>query len=183
MKKIIFSFCFLMIFCVSNAQKIEVSTSYGMSSLYGVSDDILSAIVGIMTDESLKSSSGVLNVSAARYNESERWRYGIDLSHEFFNTSNTSFSKYSFTTISPKVDYFWSKSDKSFRFYSGASIGVLFRNAEYINSEAQKVSGNDTAFGFNVTPIGLRYGGDFAGFIEHNWGTKGFLQAGIAYTF
>lgn len=174
-----------------SAQKYEVSVAYGAPSLFGVSDSLLKGIGSAMGSsffgESIvyPESNGVLNISATMYNNDMKWRYGVESSFESFNEDNTRFVKQSYVSVSPKVDYFWSASDKKLRFYSGVSAGVLFRNSEYYNDVTNKTitKENDTFFVFNIMPIGVRYGGDFGVFLEPNIGTRGFGQAGVSYIF
>lgn len=182
MRKLILGMSFILAMSVAQAQKMEVSASYGTISIYGISNGIVSAIGSVIYDEEAIDSKGVLNVAFNLYSPSMKWRYGVDVSYESFDTNQKTLTEESFTTISPKVDYFWNGADKKLRLYSGVSVGVLLRSSEYMLGET-KESFNDTVFGFNVTPIGLRYGGKFAGFVESNIGTKGILQGGVAYQF
>lgn len=174
--------------CFMSAQKIEVAISYGAPSLYGTTDSILQGI-GSAAGAAISGgevrypdSNGVLNISLAMYNSDMKWRYGLEANLESFNQNNSNLKNQSYISILPKVDYFWSGSDKKFRFYSGVSVGVLFKNSEYqILKEINKDNG--TSFAFNIMPIGVRYGGDFGVFLESNIGTRGFAQAGVSYIF
>lgn len=170
-----------------HAQKYEISAAYGTPSLLGVTDSMLKTVGSAFWGETIAypESNGVLNVSAAMYNSDMKWRYGVEASFESFNEDKSSFVKQSYVSVSPKVDYFWSASDKKFRFYSGVSAGVLFRNSEYYSDSTTKTltKENDTFFAFNIMPIGVRYGGDFGIFLEPNIGTRGFVQAGASYIF
>ena len=67
-------------------QKFEVSASYGTPSLYGLANDIVSGIFS-SNDSDDPGSNGVLGISALMYNNSEKWRYGLDFALETFNTS------------------------------------------------------------------------------------------------
>jgi len=173
-----------------SAQKIEVSVSYGTPSLFGTTDSLLKEIgsaagAAIWGGEiNYPDSNGVLNISVATYNTDMKWRYGLEANLESFNESKSSLSKQSYISVLPKVDYFWSDADKKFRFYSGVSAGVLFRNTEYKSANTTAVTKeNDTFFAFNITPIGVRYGGNFGVFLEPNIGVRGFVQAGASYIF
>ncbi|MDN3694610.1 hypothetical protein QWZ06_21225 [Chryseobacterium tructae] len=165
-----------------NAQKIEIAASYGTPSVYGTAYDLGSAIVGSLSDTKSPSSNGVAALGVMVYSKNMNWRYGIDVTNEFFGKTE-SVSKQSITSILPKVDYFWLRKNK-LGLYSGGSIGVNFTSTTYVNKNNKKENkDSSTGFGFNVVPIGLRYGGDLSVFVETNIGMKGIAQAGVAYRF
>lgn len=173
-----------------SAQKFEVSVAYGVPSLYGTTDSLLKQITSAAGaaiwggEVNNPNSNGVLNLSVAMYNSDMKWRYGLEANLESFNESKSSFSKQSYISVLPKVDYFWSDADKKLRFYSGVSAGVLFRNTEYKTiTTSSSVKENNTFFAFNIMPIGVRYGGNFGVFLEPSIGVRGFAQAGVSYIF
>lgn len=190
MKKILF--CSI-VFATSlyNAQKIEISAAYGTPSLYGISEAITeasgSAIISAITaNPTIKypTSNGALNVAIHRYSENIHWRYGVELVLESFNESSAIYSQQSFISIMPKVDYFWTGSDKKLRLYSGIAAGVLLKKAEYIvASTGTKENANDTFMAVNLMPIGVRYGNKLGIFLEPNIGVKSFVQAGLSLQF
>src|SRR5699024_2842734 len=111
----------------SYGQKIEVSAGYGTSSLYGVTDDLISAVSDALANsENSTSSQGVFNVAANLYSQSMKWRYGLDINYETFSTKGAINQKY-YLSFSPKIDYFWSSKGNKFRFYSGLSVGIGWR--------------------------------------------------------
>ncbi|HUH35206.1 MAG TPA: hypothetical protein VL022_05170 [Moheibacter sp.] len=185
MKKKILGMSFILAMGAAQAQKMEVSASYGTPSLYGITNSIFSGLAMVFYDSDLDlvDSNGVLNVSFNLYSPSMKWRYGIDLSHEFFDTNDSKITKESYTTISPKIDVFWNGSNRKLRVYTGVSAGILVRNAKFTDDNMNSKTYNNTIFGFNITPIGMRFGGKFAGFVESNIGTQGFFKGGIAYQF
>lgn len=173
-----------------SAQKYEISVAYGAPSLFGTTDSLLKEIGSAAGaaiwggDISSPDSNGVLNINVEMYNNDMKWRYGLEANLESFNESNSSFSKQSYISILPKVDYFWSDADRKFRFYSGVSAGVLFRNTESKATNTSLASKeNDTFFAFNIMPIGVRYGGNFGVFLEPSIGVRAFAQAGVSYIF
>lgn len=182
--------------CLVHAQKFEISATYGTSSLYGTTESILDAtgsalgsaiastIFGNPTKIDYPTSNGVFNLSVQRYSQDMKWRYGVDFVYESFNESKSDFTVLNFMSFMPKVDYFWSGSDKKLRLYSGAALGFLIKDYKYINSSTlRETKDSDTLFALNVTPIGLRYGTDFGVFLEPNIGVKSFVQAGVSYQF
>lgn len=182
MKKLILSSAIL-ISSLAFSQKFEISVGYGAPSVYGITNDLGTGLISIITKDGEPNSTGALNVSALVYNKNAKWRYGLDFVSEFFSVSNTNYTKKSTISVMPRADYFWSGEDKKLRLYSGVSAGIYLNNATVKNSTGQEEKLNDSTFGFNITPIGLRYGNDFAIFVEPNIGTKGIGQAGISYRF
>ncbi|WP_160139249.1 hypothetical protein [Chryseobacterium sp. c4a] len=179
MKKLLFPL--LLVGVSINAQKIEVSASYGTPSVYGVAYDLGSSIVGSITDTQAPSSNGVLAFGLMVYSKDMKWRYGADVTSELYGKTE-SISKQNIISILPKVDYFWLRKQK-LGLYSGGSIGINFINTTYTSTDRMKRKDNSTGFGFNVVPIGLRYGGDLSVFVETNIGMKGIVQAGVSYRF
>lgn len=165
-----------------SAQKFEVSASYGAPSVYDATYELASAITtSIITNESNPASTGVAAVGVAMYSENMKWRYGADVANEFFNTTE-SISKQNILSVLPKVDYFWLRKEK-LGLYSGAAVGVTFISSTYVNKDKKETKNTDTVFGFNILPIGIRYGGDLSVFLEANIGMKGIAQGGVSYRF
>ena len=168
------------------AQKIEISAAYGTPSIFGVSSSLYDFVGNAITGNSgeTSSSNGVLNLNIMMYNRGMKWRYGLEFNMESFDEKGTGFTSQSLVSVQPRVDYFWSGADRKLRLYSGISAGVLFKNAKYIDKTSKaEEKDNLTTFGFNIMPIGLRYGRDFGVFIEPNIGTRGFINAGVSYIF
>ncbi|MDV3982162.1 hypothetical protein CMT48_13915 [Elizabethkingia anophelis] len=186
MKKLFLSFGVGLSFSFMYAQKMEVAVGYGTVSMYGVTNDLGTAISSTFIGEntSTPSSNGALNISAVIYNNNMRWRYGLDYVAEFYNTKGTNYTRKSSMSIMPKVDYFWSDANKKFRLYSGVSIGIYSDKGKYRDiTTKMEEKFNNTHFAFNVTPIGFRYGGNLGLFLESNIGTKSIIQGGVSYMF
>ncbi|HFK5510657.1 TPA: hypothetical protein ACGZ9U_001569 [Elizabethkingia anophelis] len=168
------------------AQKIEISAAYGTPSIFGISSSLYDFVGNVITgnSEETSSSNGVLSLHVMMYNREMKWRYGLEFNLESFDEKGTGFKSQSLVSVQPKIDYFWSGADRKLKLYSGVSAGVLFKNAKYIDKTSKtEEKDNLTTFGFNIMPIGLRYGRDFGVFIEPNIGTKGFVNAGVSYIF
>lgn len=169
-------------FCFGQIQKIEFTAAYGSPSLFGVTYEIASTIVGIIgQDSDFARSKGVLDLTANLYSPNQRWRYGIGLTNEFFEYS-TSVSRANFLSILPQIDYMWLNPTRKFNIYSGLAAGITFADKTYNTTEGPRRD-NSSGFGFSVTPIGLRYGGNFGGFFETNLGMKSLAQLGLFYKF
>ena len=165
-----------------SAQKFEISVSYGASTVYDATYELASAItINSITKESNPSSMGVAAIGVAMYSENMKWRYGVDVVNEFFGKT-ASVSKQNILSVLPKVDYFWLRKEK-LGLYSGAAAGVTFVNTTYVDKNKKERKDTDSVFGFNVVPIGVRYGGNLSVFLETNVGMKGIAQGGVAYRF
>lgn len=184
MKRLIVCIGLLVLSTAVYAQKIEVEASYGTPSIYGITETIMGTFVAALsTSEYETSSNGVLNIGVTRYNQNMKWRYGGEFGVEFF-TTRKSLNSLQYYSISPKIDYFYSPMEHKFRFYSGISAGIVFRSGEYYDSDKEKKNTeNNTILGFNITPIGVRYGEDIGVFLDTNLGNKGFFQLGVNYVF
>jgi len=165
------------------AQKFELSAGYGAPSIYGITNELGSDIVSIATNDGSPGAHGTFAAAAMIYNNSGRWRFGLDYATEFFDKDNTNYTKKTTTAIMPSIDHFWSAQDKRLRFYSGIAAGVYLNKATVKDESGKEDKLDQTLFGFNLTPIGLRYGRDFSVFLEANVGTLGLAQAGLSYIF
>jgi len=185
MRELFLSFGILLSMHCLHAQKIEIATGYGTPSIYGITNELGTAIgmASIGENISTPNSNGALNITAMIYNSDLRWRYGLDYTTEFYSTKDTNYTKKSSMSIMPKVDYFWSKNTR-LRFYSGISLGIYLDNGRYkdITTRNEEKFSN-TYFAFNITPIGFRYGGKLGLFLESNIGAKSIIQGGISYIF
>lgn len=183
MKKIILIGCMALCTMYGFGQKMEVSVGYGTPSLYGVGDSFINILGSALLKTDMNTdSNGALHLEVTRYNVSERWRYGVETNIEFFSTSGKLLSNHHYG-ISPKVDYFYSSAERKLRFYSGLSLGVVIRNIKYEDTDYIRRSSSDAIVAFNLTPIGVKYGGPFGVYLETNIGSRSFLQLGMYYQF
>ncbi|PIF44529.1 hypothetical protein CLU96_1505 [Chryseobacterium sp. 52] len=166
-----------------SAQKVEVSASYGAPSVYGAAYSLGSALVNAFfnSNEEEPSSKGVAAVGVMMYSGNMKWRYGVDVTNEFFSTTE-SVSKQNILAVLPKVDYFWLSKEK-FGLYSGVSVGAHFISTTYVGKDKKESKDTSTGFGYNVVPIGVKYGGNLSVFMETNVGMKGIVQGGVSYKF
>lgn len=181
MKQIVILGSILATTLFSAQKKVEVSASYGASSMYGISETMTNAIIDVILiptgDEYIYSSKGVLAIDVMLRNEGQRLAYGLGYTHESV-TDDSKGLKGSLDAILAQASYKWLNPSKKFNFYSGAGIGASFGNFKDNRGDSDGI-----IFAFNVTPIGLRYGSDLSFFIETNIGVRGFLQGGISYQF
>ncbi|KFF18983.1 hypothetical protein [Chryseobacterium sp. JM1] len=182
MKKLLL-FPLLMVVSTVSAQKIEVSASYGAPSVYGATYSLGSVLVNAFVNSSEEdpSSKGVASVGVMMYSGNMKWRYGIDVTNEFFSKTE-SVSKQNIWAVLPKVDYFWLNKEK-LGLYSGLSAGISIVNTTYTGKDKKESKDSDTGFGYNIVPVGLKYGGDLSVFLETNIGMKGIVQGGVSYRF
>lgn len=168
---------FLFVIQSVNAQKVEISASYGSPSLYGVTytlASVASAIVGV-GDDSFASSKDMFGVSVNLYSNTEKWRYGLDFLVENFEREKN-ISDGRFISLMAKTDYMWLKPGKKFQIYSGLGVGITFIGFDYAGDRK-----NDNAFAVSVLPVGFKYGGDLSIFLDTHVGANSFTRLGLAY--
>jgi len=84
--------------------------------------------------------------------------------------------------LEPKFNYV---SKPSFQLYGYLGLGVTvvgFADATFDNGSKVKMS-RVPFLNVHVTPLGVRFGNEFGGFVELGYGYKGILDAGISYRF
>lgn len=170
---------------LANAQKTEISISYGTPSLYGVAYDFVNVVFNQVdqNDEVRASAKGVLDASVSFYSPNQKWQYGLGLMNEFFDDDNTSYgTDANFFTLLPNVNYLWRKPERKFQIYSGAGLGITFMKLNYTDRfTKEKYKDKKTVVTWNITPIGLKYGKDYGVFATSNFGIKSFGQIGVFY--
>lgn len=164
------------------SQKFEITASYGTPSIEAgateVSESIVNAFIG---KPNPPSSRGVLTIGLYVNSTNEKWRYGVDVSNEFFEGTED-IKKQNYTSVLPTINYMWLKPGSKGQLYSGAGLGVLIQSYNFGNF-VQEDKKTLTKLGFNVTPVGFRFGRQLGGFVEVNFGAKGLFQGGISYKF
>ncbi|MFA7616178.1 MAG: hypothetical protein WBF83_11145 [Moheibacter sp.] len=172
---------------LANAQKTEISISYGTPSLYGVAYDFVNVVFNQVdqNDEVRASAKGVLDASVSFYSPNQKWQYGLGLMNEFFDDDNTSYgTDANFFTLLPNVNYLWRKPERKFQIYSGAGLGITFMKLNYTDKESNdRVNDSKTAVTWNVTPFGLKYGQDYGLFFDSSVGIRSFARLGFFYKF
>ncbi|BDD00696.1 hypothetical protein [Persicobacter psychrovividus] len=70
-----------------------------------------------------------------------------------------------------------------FQMYGSTSLGLTIHHSQYDGNMDGFEDGTDSYMNFQVSPVGLRFGYDFAGFIELGFGYKGLINSGFAFRF
>lgn len=178
---------FVLTFAIqTKSQQFEVKALYGSPSLMDATATILS-ILGTTfagTEEAWAISQGTLDVEFYLNSVNRKWQYGIALINGFYK-GHYDISKQNLFMVLPTVNHYWTKPERKFRVYSGVSLGVGFlsRKWETDQSEAQQLEQSDTFLGFNLMPVGLRYGRDFGINFELNLVMKPVASLGFSYQF
>ncbi len=168
-----------------SAQKFEVSASAGSGSVqgigYSISNDIVSVVLG--GNPAAPDPQFTATVGAMMYSDNQKWRYGLDFVYEGFEKTEQ-ITKQSLMSVLPKIDYMWLKPGNDFQLYSGVGLGLTTVNTTFKNKNTLKEEKeSDAILGYNITPIGVRYGKAFGVFIETNIGNKGLVNGGFSYKF
>ena len=64
----------------------------------------------------------------------------------------------------------------AFQLYGNMGMGVTFIHFAKNGAGLKQFP----VFNMNIVPLGMRFGEDFAGFVEFGWGYKGFINAGLS---
>lgn len=98
--------------------------------------------------------------------------------------SNASLSE-TYYTFMPAVKFNWLRKER-FGMYSGLAAGLMFINpsASGTDSNGKEVECNSEGFFmFQLSAIGVEFGGNIRGFAELGFGEKGVICAGLRYKF
>lgn len=173
MQRKIFIFClalFMMYFVPSShAQrgKSEFALGYGYWSIYSLANGA-----------PFSASSGVTTLTY-RYFLTKDVSLGMGVGYENISTWA------SFVTIAPEltVRYLDTRDDRvRVRLYGAVSYGVSILEDNIIGHGSADESGAKP-YGFQATPIGARFGRQFAYYVELGCGYKGLVHAGAAFRF
>ena len=102
------------------------------------------------------------------------------------NTSQASYSspgaavkefKMKYTSIMGRVDYHYINFHH-FKLYGSTAVGASWRSASSGGQTETK-----TGFAYQITPIGVAFGGMIVGWAELGFGYRGILSAGVAVRF
>lgn len=177
MKKVIL-FLILSILSFSiQAQKNEISLSYGVPSFEGAFLDFENYVM----KDSYSKNLGIIGIAYGHYSDSEKWRFGVNVDYEIFERDGKVSGNYCLKIL-PKVDYFWTKKERNFRFYSGIAVGLSFEHMVAYNRSKQ-YKDDKTVFAPNLTYLGMRYGKDWSVFAEFNAPFRSIFNIGVSKRF
>ncbi len=200
----------LIIFSISlnaqeQAKESQISISYGVITMQGIEDAVVSVFGDIFTD--------ILTVGTIVATESTitgvglfEFRYNYFISEKISMGLRANIVKYkhedkfkvsdgsSFTTtwtnqfITGMVDanFYYMRKEK-IALYSGIGVGVTLNNSEIDDiddpdyEDGQKES--TTLFAFQVNAFGIRFGKTFGGFLETGFGYSGLMNGGLFLKF
>ena len=124
--------------------------------------------------------------AAYRYRLTERIGIGglfaYDYSYEkaYLNDVRTGKFYKNHYTFAVEADYKYFAREK-FSIYALGGIGMTLYNLKYKdqNDKARNGSDTDPYFTFQITPLGLKYGRNYGGFVEMGFGYRGVINAGL----
>ncbi|GHT66063.1 hypothetical protein AGMMS50239_26940 [Bacteroidia bacterium] len=176
----------------ANAQSKKSEVDFGVgvwssNQIVGtMSDMIVSVVPGIAMKNS--TSPGAFHLGY-KYSLSDRIALGpvftYDLSTSDAMVDNVKTGKFTsnYYTFSLEGDYKYVNRDK-LKLYALVGAGGTILNQTYKDSQTNEKQGEkQTFFNFQVTPVGVKYGGSFGVFAELGFGYKGILCAGLFYRF
>jgi len=184
----------------SNSElKNEVSVTYGAGYMSAIIDafgaGLGDAIVDYATDRDWAndSYSGTFGVEYFRHLNNPKLavggiatytHYGEDVINKNENDKVVGERSRNYFTVMPAIKYNWVNKEH-FAFYSKAAAGVMVLFDEDTDKENSKYSNSDTftTFTFQVSPVGVEFGGTVRGFVELGFGEQGIALAGLKYKF
>ncbi len=166
----------------------EIVAGYGMASHQTFKEITVNLAVTILTVGNVntvyQSGSGTFYLGY-RYHISKHFSMGIDAAYqsileEVRNSDERVGNlkrKYITTTALTNISYI---NRPAFQLYSTISAGYIQGKAYYTPVEGEDESMTDGFFGFQVNPVGIRFGRTFGGFVELGYGYKGVLNFGLS---
>lgn len=127
-----------------------------------------------------------------RYRIIDRLSVGIDFSHQAFSRKYlltrpgqpqaVGSKSLNFTMIMPSAEFRYVNL-KYFQMYGNAAAGLMtMMYKESTDAGTMPVKGASNGFGFQINPLGMRFGSKFGGYVEVGAGFRGFFTAGISLT-
>ncbi len=182
---------FLLLTNFAFAQRNSISIGYG----YGTTDQIISgfatALAAGFTDAKSANvkSTGAIALSYHHFNESNRAGLGFavvydNIRSDIQNKSGSKISTSKSTVITAaaegKVKY---NKGENFNIYGLLGAGYTFTNTTDPPPSSGEKTKKDGHFNFQITPIGLQFGGNVKVFAEVGFGYKGLANGGIQFNF
>lgn len=120
-----------------------------------------------------------------RYHKSNDLTFGAGVAY-YKSKSDVDGSYATFLSVAPEVTWSYINPRRAdgkvhARLYGLASVGFMFVTEHFSSSfRPTGVRSNYTYFAlYQLTPVGLRIGGNFGGFMELGWGFKGLINVGV----
>lgn len=188
---------FVLLSINASAQKSEVKISYGDALAFEVSEGIGNLFIDAF-DGNHSDTRGYGTFSAGYRYSVNRFSFGADLSYIPFKTDvrlkgsmNVDYrSDDNYLVVLPTADYKYLERGYV-KLYGSLGAGMVFGHSSYKGKTVAgkkyvdgMSSNSQTAFAFQITPIGIRVGNDLiGGFAEIGFGMKSFVCAGLSITF
>jgi hypothetical protein len=168
---------------------VEIRAGLGVLTIPEIGTGVAAAVSAILvpvgyTDIKINSVVPAIPVSIL-FKPDNRFSYGADfiinnMSSEFTYSSGPAYIvKSNFFTIMLRGDYHY-VNNGNFKLYGSVAAGPSFFKS---TSSSNSNTTSSTKLGYHFTPLGLRFGGTFAGWAELGIGYRGLLSAGLAYRF
>ncbi len=179
--------------------KNEVSVSYGAGYMSALIDafgaGLGDAIVDYATnrDWANDSYSGTFGVEYFRHLNNPKLavggiatftHYGEDVIDKSNNDKVVGERSRNYFTLMPAIKYNWVNKEH-FAFYSKVAAGAMVLFDEDTDKENSQYSDSDTftCFTFQLSPVGLEFGGAWRGYLEMGFGEQGVALIGLRHKF
>lgn len=199
MKKVFILICLTLLCMGAQAQnedlRHEISVSYGFGSTSQLGEGLGEGI-GLIFSETEYDDGSILGPISLEYYyhfNNPRLAVGGFLAYSKWDSNilnkktqeKVGERKRSFWSVMPAVKWYWVNKN-IFGLYSKGAVGVAYLSSSSKTTEkAQDMFEDDNSihFMYQLSLIGVEFGGKFRGFAEAGVGEQGFLQAGIRYKF
>ncbi len=173
--------------------KNEIGISYGVGVSTigdGLADGIGLSFAGLLgTKSENESRFGTLGIEYLRHDSNDdKFSYGGIATLATFSddlvqdgTKSAERSRY-YITLMPAIKYNWVNKEY-FAFYSKVGVGGTLALVNTKLTSGQSESANKLSFAYQLSLVGIEFGGTFRGFIELGVGEQGIALAGLKYKF
>lgn len=173
------------------AQRNSLSIGYGLVTTDQFITSFSSALAGAFAGSSATNikSTGAIALSYHHFNAANRAGLGValvydKLSSDIVNSSKTKISSSTTQAITAalegKLKY---NKGEHFNLYGLLGAGYTFNKTTYDPPPASGKESNNSHFNFQVTPIGVQFGGAVKGYVELGVGYKGLVSGGLQFNF
>jgi hypothetical protein len=170
----------------AQSKKSEIDLGIGVWSTNQMVGTMSDMIISGLTNVKMEDGSyiGVLHLGY-KYSLSDRFALGPVFAYDrgtsdaMVNNAKAGKFTSNYYTLALEADYKYINRDK-FKFYSLLGFGGSMLDQKYKEDGTNKEEGqNQTFFNFQVTPVGLKFGGSFGIFTELGFGYKGIVNVGL----
>lgn len=167
-----------------------IPLTIGDAFVEGFSSGFAASITGYSKKSFNEKNSGMWGLGY-KYHFNNRLNVGVDIGlltaskdTELSKTNDTYtvHRKTNFFLVMPTIQYSYLNKE-IIQLYGNLGTGLLSYSVKENKDDGTNYSDNYTSFAFQLNPIGIRVGKQFAGYAELGFGFKGIINVGASYKF